>query len=153
MRSLGVREVVCVLSWVGASCGDEPLPDFAAGGPRGPGQQGAELNRDAATALTCEQQTSASSLQLREVLERADKRCLMDSDCTRVALLTACHDGCSALVSKVGAEAVLRAAAAQSEPGGACAGFVERGCVRIAPPCVSPEPFTCIDGSCQPVPR
>jgi hypothetical protein len=97
--------------------------------------------------MSCQNISDRSSRALRETVESADTSCSSDADCTVTFLGSACYAGCGVILSVEG-ESELDRVAAQHEKT-LCTGFSESGCVRIIPPCPSPGPAACVDGTCQ----
>jgi hypothetical protein len=102
----------------------------------------------AASTPSCEEQTAQAAQHVAAAADAEENRsCQTDDDCKIVWLISDCHDSCSRVVSRDGAERV-RAAIAEANAE-YCAGFEQRRCFLVIPPCDPPPPgVACANGDC-----
>jgi hypothetical protein len=98
---------------------------------------------------TCAEQSLAAARLVAEAVKAAEMdslTCDTDADCLTEWLGTDCWHGCSVSVGREGS-ARIRAAEERANAT-VCQGFAEMGCTASVPPCVAPDPWTCLQGAC-----
>jgi hypothetical protein len=97
---------------------------------------------------SCEEQSQAAAAYVARAVEaaQADLSCGSDEDCELVSNSSDCYLSCGVLVSRQGAQSVR--AAVDTANAEICDGFVDRGCVALAPPCMFPGFAACVNGAC-----
>jgi len=105
------------------------------------------IDADGAT-LTCADRTAGMASRLQTVMNRADRSCTTDADCSVAGADNGCYHSCSTLAVGVAGAAEIGAELAAMDQE-SCDEFASAGCTSPIPRCVTPGNTTCFQGSCR----
>jgi hypothetical protein len=96
--------------------------------------------------VSCEDAQRLSSMLVGEAIDTADRSCETPEDCVHTSIDTGCTASCGTVASTTGAQQIAEAVATINAS--YCADYENLCGPVLVPPCVAPQPLSCVDNLC-----